>query len=96
MEAPSDVYHDAREGQVVQTAWALMALLEAGDPDWKAMERAAHFLSVSQLPSGDWPDQAPAGVFFHTALLDYKLYKTYFPVWALALYETHRKARIAR
>ena len=33
-------------------------------------------------------------MFFHTALLDYELYRRYFPVWALALYETRRKARL--
>jgi lanosterol synthase len=59
------------------------------------LDRAARFLARAQQADGDWPDQAPAGVFFHTALLDYKLYKTYFPVWALAQYETRRKLRPA-
>jgi squalene cyclase len=39
------------------------------------------------LPSGDWPEEVVAGVFFNTAMLHYRLYKTYFPVWALGLYE---------
>ena len=28
-----------------------------------------------------------AGVFFNTAMLRYRLYKNYFPIWALGLYE---------
>ena len=27
-----------------------------------------------------WPKQDPEGIFFHTALLDYRLYRRYFPV----------------
>ena len=90
---PSPVYQDAERSQVIQTAWALIALLAADDPDWRAIERAAHFLADAQLENGDFSQEEPAGVFFHTALLDYTLYKNYFPVWALAQYETHRKRR---
>jgi lanosterol synthase len=89
---PSSTYVDEAEGQVTQTAWALSALLEAGEPDWEVLERAARFLASAQLSSGEWPKQKPAGVFFHTALLDYTLYRAYFPVWALAEFE-HRRLR---
>ncbi len=88
-------YVEHEEGQVVQTAWALTALLEAQDPEWDVLERAARFLARAQLGSGEWERQAPAGIFFHTALLEYALYKSYFPVWVLGLYETRRKARVA-
>ncbi len=90
--APSPVYREAERGLVIQTAWALSTLVLAGDPDADAMARAAHFLARAQLESGDFAQAEPAGVFFHTALLDYTLYKSYFPVWALAQYETLRKA----
>ena len=33
-----------------------------------------------------------AGVFFRTALLDYVLYRQYFPLHALGLYEQRRRA----
>ncbi len=88
-------YVEAEEGQVIQTAWALTALLEAQDPEWDVLERAARFLARAQLGSGEWERQSPAGIFFQTALLEYTLYKSYFPVWALGLYETRRKARVA-
>ena len=87
------VYVEGDGGQVTQTAWALAALLTAGDPDWGAADRAARFLAAAQCPDGDWPTENPAGIFFRTALLDYALYKSYFPVWALAQYESRRKER---
>jgi squalene cyclase len=46
-----------------------------------------------QEAAGSWPRQDPAGVFFRTALLDYTLYRQYFPLWALSLYEKRRRER---
>ena len=82
------------ESQVVQTAWALMALLEAGDSNWPAISRGARFLVNAQEDDGGWPRQDAAGVFFRTALLDYVLYWQYFPLHALGLYEQRRRARL--
>jgi lanosterol synthase len=81
------------EGQIIQTAWALLALVEASDPEFAALERAARFLSRAQLGNGEWPRQDPVGLFFRTARLEYTLYRSYFPLWALALYEQRRRAR---
>jgi lanosterol synthase len=33
---------------------------------------------------GGWPGQAVSGVFFQTAILDYRLYKAIIPAWAIA------------
>jgi lanosterol synthase len=79
------------EGQVVHTAWALLALLEAEHPSWSAIARGAQFLLSTQRPDGSWPAQDPAGLFFRTALLDYELYRAYFPLMALARYEQRRR-----
>ncbi len=84
--------HD--ESQVIQTAWALLALLEAVDPNWTAISRGARFLLDSQDADGGWPKQDLVGVFFRTALLDYVLYRQYFPLRALGLYEQRRRARL--
>jgi lanosterol synthase len=91
----SGTYVEHRESQVIQTAWALMTLLEARDPDWGAIVRGSRFLIEQQEESGSWPRQDPVGVFFHTALLDYTLYRQYFPLWALSLYESRRLERLA-
>ena len=85
-----------RESQVIQTAWALIALLEAGDSDWAAISRGAQFLLDTQDADGSWPRQDMAGVFFRTALLDYVLYRQYFPLHALGLYEQRRRNRLNR
>jgi len=79
-------YVEARTGSSVQTAWAMVTLLEAGATDRTALGRAADFLRSSQLESGQWPDGEFVGVFFETALLNYRLYRQYFPVTALALF----------
>ena len=85
-----------RKSHVVQTAWALIALLEAGESNWAAISRGAKFLRDSQNPDGSWPRQDMVGVFFRTALLDYGLYRQYFPLRALALYETRHRSRQQR
>ncbi len=82
------------ESQVIQTAWAMMALLEAGDSNWTAISRGARFLLNTQEADGTWPKQDMAGIFFRTALLDYVLYRQYFPLHALGLYEQRRRARL--
>ena len=86
------VAHD--ESQVIQTAWALIALLEAKDPNWAAISRGAQFLLDTQDADGAWPKQDMVGVFFRTALLDYVLYRQYFPLRALGLYEQRRRTRL--
>ncbi|MCY3728646.1 MAG: FAD-dependent monooxygenase [Nitrospira sp.] len=82
------------ESQVIQTAWALMALLEAGDSNWTAISQGTRFLLDTQEADGTWPKQDMAGVFFRTALLDYVLYRQYFPLHALGLYEQRRRIRL--
>ena len=88
-------YVPHEESQIIQTAWALIALLEAGDSDWAAISRGARFLLDAQDAEGGWPKQDMAGVFFRTALLDYVLYRQYFPLHALGLYERRRRNRMA-
>ena len=84
------VAHD--ESQVIQSAWAMIALLEAGGTDGTAIARGARFLIGAQQADGTWPRQDMAGVFFRTALLHYELYRQYFPLHALGLYEQGRAA----
>ena len=82
----SSEYVEHSESQVIQTAWAMMALLKAGANYCQEITRGANFLVDMQLENGEWEEQDWSGIFFHTALLNYTLYRSYFPVWALALY----------
>ncbi|MBC6454950.1 MAG: 2,3-oxidosqualene cyclase [Hormoscilla sp. SP5CHS1] len=90
----SGEYVEHTESQVTQTAWAMMALLKAEANHWPEITRGANFLIDMQLENGGWAKQDWSGVFFHTALLDYTLYRAYFPVWALALYESQRQKKL--
>ncbi len=86
-------YVQHEESQIIQTAWALIALLEAEDSNWSAISRGINFLIESQNEDGTWPKQDMVGVFFRTALLDYALYRQYFPLHALGLYERRYQER---
>ena len=77
-------YVEHSQGQVIMTSWALLALLLSDEPGSDAVRRGVAWLTAMQQPDGSWPRQAVAGVFFGTAMLDYRLYKDYFPLWALA------------
>jgi squalene/oxidosqualene cyclase-like protein len=77
-------YVEHSQSQAAMTAWALLALARsaaASDPD---AQRAARCLTNLQRGDGGWPQQSASGVFFQTAVLDYRLYKDIFPTWALA------------
>ena len=75
----------------VNTAWALLTLLSAGQSQDPRCARAADFLVRSQLENGDWPRQSISGVFNKTALINYENYRRYFPVWALAHFAAARR-----
>lgn len=77
-------YREHSESQTVMTSWAILALLAILDPHHASIARGISWLKSKQRPDGSWPQQAVNGVFFGTAMLDYRLYKSYFPTWALA------------
>jgi lanosterol synthase len=77
---------EAAESQPVQTAWALLSLLEIVGGKHPAVERGIDWLVARQDAGGGWSGGGVNGVFFGTAMLDYRLYHAYFPTWALARY----------
>jgi squalene-hopene/tetraprenyl-beta-curcumene cyclase len=69
-----------------QTAWALLALLAAGERGL-ATERGVKFLVDTQLPDGSWDETWFTGTGFPGDFyINYHLYHLVFPVMALGRY----------
>ena len=83
----TEEYVEHEESQPAMTAWALLALCGAGADDERslaAIARGRAWLESSERTDGSWPHKAQSGVFFSTAMLDYRHYKDVFSTWALA------------
>jgi squalene/oxidosqualene cyclase-like protein len=87
-------------GQVVQTGWAVMALVKAAELLAKedpastkrfiaSATRGSQFLRARQLPSGDWDQECISGVFNKSCAITYTAYRNVFPIWALARYSDY-------
>jgi squalene-hopene/tetraprenyl-beta-curcumene cyclase len=69
-----------------QTAWALLALLAAGERG-EATERGVHFLVTNQRPDGGWDEPEFTGTGFPGDFyINYHMYRVVFPVSALGRY----------
>ena len=67
-----------------QTAWALLALLAAGERDSEATERGLRWLARTQRQDGTWDEPYFTGTGFPGDFyLNYHLYRLAFPVSAL-------------
>jgi squalene-hopene/tetraprenyl-beta-curcumene cyclase len=76
-----------QESSSYQTAWALLALMAAGEVESPAVQRGIEFLLRCQRAHGLWEDAwftAPG--FPRVFYLKYHGYCKYFPLWALARY----------
>jgi squalene-hopene/tetraprenyl-beta-curcumene cyclase len=70
-----------------QTAWALLALLAAGEREGKAVEAGVRWLARTQLPDGSWDEPQFTGTGFPGDFyINYHLYRLAFPVSALGRY----------
>jgi len=80
------------ESTASQTAWALMALLAAGEEDDRAVRAGAAYLLRTQNAKGSWDEQAFTGTGFPRFFyLRYHMYRDYFPHMALARYVAARR-----
>jgi squalene-hopene/tetraprenyl-beta-curcumene cyclase len=70
-----------------QTAWALLALLAAGERDSSATERGIRWLAQTQRADGSWDEPWFTGTGFPGDFyINYHLYRLAFPVTALGRY----------
>lgn len=68
-----------------QTAWAMLALMAAGEAEDEAVERAAAWLLRHQQQDGGWAELDYTGTGFPRVFyLRYHGYAQIFPLWALA------------
>jgi squalene-hopene/tetraprenyl-beta-curcumene cyclase len=75
------------ESTASQTAWALLALLAAGEQDSPAVARGVAFLCETQTPSGTWDEPFYTGTGFPGDFyINYHLYRLVFPLQALGRY----------
>jgi squalene-hopene/tetraprenyl-beta-curcumene cyclase len=70
-----------------QTAWALMALIAAGEAESPAVARGVRYLIDRQQADGGWDEPQFTGTGFpHDFMINYHLYRQYFPLMALGRY----------
>ena len=71
------------ESQVVNTAWAVIALLHARYPDTDVIRRGVALIMARQRPDGSWAQEQIEGIFNHNCAISYPNYKFSFTIWAL-------------
>ncbi len=94
---PKHCVYSQHESTAFQTAWALHALLAAGEADTPEVRRGVRFLLEQQEAGGLWEDPwftAPG--FPRVFHLRYHGYARYFPLWALACYRNQVASRASR
>ncbi len=70
-----------------QTAWALLALISAGEARSEAVRRGIEYLIKTQREDGTWDEPYFTGTGFPTDfMIRYHLYRHYFPLMALGRY----------
>ena len=79
-------YIEHEDGQIINTAWALMALMKANHPDKMAIEKGIEFILSRQEANGDFPQEGISGVFNGNCMETYTSYRNIFPLWAVARY----------
>ncbi|KAK2811543.1 hypothetical protein FQN50_002166 [Emmonsiellopsis sp. PD_5] len=79
-------YTHHEKSQVVQTAWACLALMEAEFPDQDVLRRAMKLMMSRQQANGEWLQEGIEGVFNQSCMISYPNYKLYWPIRALGMY----------
>nr|AFG34073.1 lanosterol synthase [Bipolaris eleusines] len=80
------VWRQHLQSQVVQTAWVIIGMIEAGFPDKEPLRKAVKLIMQRQQENGEWLQEAIEGVFNKSCMISYPNYKFIFPVKALGMY----------
>ena len=84
---PDKPHGEAPDSTVSQTAWALLALMAAGEVAHPAVARGIAYLIESQDRDGNWNEPWYTAVGFPRVFyLRYHGYRAFFPLFALARY----------
>jgi squalene-hopene/tetraprenyl-beta-curcumene cyclase len=85
---------EGKESTASQTAWAVLALMAAGEVESPAVARGVRYLLATQQPHGLWDEPWYTAVGFpRVFFLRYHGYRAFFPLWALARYRNLRQGR---
>lgn len=80
-----------------QTAWAMLALMAAGEVDGAVVAKGAAHLTSTQKANGTWDEDYYTAVGFPRVFyLRYHGYKAFFPLWALARYNNLKQGNATR
>jgi lanosterol synthase len=78
------VYCAHEKSQVVQTSWALLALMAAQYPNQSVIKKGIDLIISRQQKNGEWLQEAIEGVFNHNCMISYPNYKFAFTIWCLS------------
>jgi squalene-hopene/tetraprenyl-beta-curcumene cyclase len=78
-----------------QTSWALLGLIAAGEIDHPAAARAIAYVAHLQQPDGFWREERYTATGFPRVFyLRYHGYSKFFPLWAMARYQSMKAGNI--
>ncbi len=82
-----DEFRGRGESTPSQTAWALLALLAAGERDGATVDRGVRWLIGTQRRDGGWDEEQYTGTGFPGDFyISYEMYRLVFPISALGRY----------
>ncbi|RUS29149.1 terpenoid cyclases/protein prenyltransferase alpha-alpha toroid [Jimgerdemannia flammicorona] len=79
-------YHRHSNTQVVNTAWACLALMAAQYPHEEPIRRGIQLVMSRQQKNGEWLQEGIEGVFNKNCMISYPNYKFAFTIYALGRY----------